>query len=98
MQLNERNQTLKAFAVTEATLKQMKNLGHAEATWRNNHELKVQIQWAHERHAFIQAELDQLLPPKNKPPAPKDTPPLQSHRTGRARTGGTLSTYGEKFG
>ena len=97
VQLNERNKILKDFSITEAELKRLKALGYEEATWRNQHDMKVQLAWVEERYAFIQAELDTMLPPKPKAKKAKSDGPIVSHRTGRPNSGG-LSTFGEKFG
>lgn len=96
VQLNARNSKLKELGITEGLLKQLKSLGHEEASWRNQHELKMHIQWAQERAAFIQAELDKLLPPRARRVRGPNEVPIQSHRTGRPSSPG--GAYGEKFG
>lgn len=97
-QLSERNRTLKDYAVTEATLKELKRLGHEEATWRVAHELRVQIQWAKDRAAFIQSELDTLLPAKTRRVPKPEERPIQSHQHGAARNGKSPAMFGEKYG
>lgn len=98
-QLTERGQLLSELCISEKQLAQWKRAGYEEAIWRNDHELKMNLKWAKERHAFIKKELDAMNPPKIKPRLPPNTPPIQSHRNGQARSGGTLSSiHGEKFG
>lgn len=95
--VNERAKILKELCLTEAEIKRLKALGHKDGTWRNQHELRVQIEWIQRRHGFIQAELDLLLPPKPKRQRESDEGPIVSHRSGRPGSGG-LSQYGEQFG
>lgn len=98
-QLSERGQLLADMCVTESQLAQLKRVGHEEATWRNDHELQMHMKWAQARHDFIQDELDEMLPPRERPKRPIDTPAIQSHRNGPGRTGATLSSvYGERYG
>ena len=98
VQADERARVLKDLAITEMMIEQWKRLGHKEASWINQHEFKEYCRWAKQRHDFIQDELDQLLPAKPKKKPPPSTPAIVSHRTGRPRSGGNLSTYGERFG
>jgi hypothetical protein len=95
VQLNARNKQLKELGVTEGMLKQLKSLGHEEASWRNQHELNMHLKWAQDRHAFIQSELDKLLPPKARRTRGPNETPIQSHRTGRPNSGGQM--YGERY-
>jgi hypothetical protein len=93
----ERSKILKDLCITEAEIKRLKALGHEDATWRNQHELKVQSDWLERRHAFIQHEIDSLLPPAPRRKREPGEVPIVSHRTGRPNSGG-MSQYGEQFG
>jgi hypothetical protein len=96
-QLSERNKRLKELAINQEQLRQWIRESHKEASWRNDHELKIQIAWAHERHVFMQKEIDDaLLPPKTRPTPPPDTPPIVSHQIGRGNK--HAHVYGETFG
>lgn len=97
-QYSDRNKRLRELAITESQLSQWKREGYEEATWRNAHELKVQLKWAKERHDFIQQELDrELKPAKAKSPARKNTPPIVSHKHGHGHTT-NQQIYGESWG
>lgn len=95
-QLNDRNRVLRHLAVSEGLIKQFKSLGHEEATWRNDHEHKMMIAWARERHAFIQGEIDSLLPARQRPKPKPGAVPIVSHRVGRPGASGQI--FGESYG
>jgi hypothetical protein len=84
--------------ITESELKQLCSLDFDEATWRNEHELKVMLAWVNERHAFIRAEIRARRPTTRRTPDPGEVP-IQSHRSGPASRngGGGGSTYGDKY-
>jgi nicotinic acid phosphoribosyltransferase len=94
-QLSERTKTLAKFATSEAELKQLRALGHEEATWRINHEMKVHIEWAQERAIFMQAEMPPAPSTNGHKPTMTIGPPIVTHRN---RNGaGFTHTTGEKY-
>ena len=95
VQLNDRNKLLKELGLTEGILKQLKSLGHEEASWRVTHELKEHLKWAQRRADFMQGEIDKLLPPRPRRVRAPNEVPIVSHRTGRPSSPG--GAYGEKY-
>jgi len=100
----ERAKLLQKFGLSEANLKALfTNKAPAEGVWLAEHERKMHIEWAEQRHDFILSEIAEKYPEsvdlpkayrKRKAVPLPEGPPIVSHR-GRSRSD---SVYGEKNG
>ncbi len=66
-----RQKLLEEMVTTEKDLERLRALGPDEAKFRIDHERKMHIRWAEERHAFMTAEC--VIWPKPPTPVPTQT-------------------------